>query len=176
MTLAEFRLAPDNRELSLFFRTLSVPSGKVTNQAWHSIPRLWHSSTTKASGSYPGIIPYFPEKVLLAGSIAERQMTSPRIRSLQKNSIEIRILQTVQNVTDIALLRLSPRLRRCRIMWPVQTIDSCQPRSPNLTLGEVRLHSKPMSGTRAITTSNTFSFHTFAAASTNVHAFCASSG
>ena len=34
-----------------------------------------------------------------------------------------------------ALLRLSPRLRRCRIMWPVQTIDSCQPHSPNLTLG-----------------------------------------
>ena len=135
MTLAEFRLAPDNRELSLSFTLLSVPSRKVTNQAWHSIPRLWHSSTTKASGSYPGIIPYFPEKVLLAGSIAERQMTSPRIRTCQKNSIEIRILQTVQNVTDIALLRLSPRLRRCRIMWPVQTIDSCQPHSPNLTLG-----------------------------------------
>ena len=91
---------------------------------------------------------------------------------LQKNSIEIRILQTVQNVTDIALLRLSPSLPDYVASPDHRQLSATLPESH---AWEVRLHSKPMSGTRAITTSNTFSFHTFTQRY-KCTAFCASSG
>ena len=119
------------------------PKGMVTIQAWHSMPRLWHSSMAKAKRIVSGIASGFSCQYGVEGFDVRTIKHITTGTSLEKYRIEVGLFQAVEDIDQFFFLSPDTCRSGCFGAWPVQSVDRSYPGSPYLVFrGGLRMERK----------------------------------